>query len=164
MWVVSTSANMRVTATGTLFIMWYLAVSTKQLAPFHEGIKVSLIYRRILLVKVCPQAGRAAKGFRVHILTCTHNKVVSVKKTCLYSDLQVSDEEVPQFRDYMYGNWAAAEQWRNLSRYEFSCLPWSLTVFTKSTQDWGNDILQIHDYSIKASITFMAAFQPLTLK
>lgn len=84
--------------------MRYLAVSTKQLAPFHEGINVSFIYRRIPLVKVCPQAGRAAKWFQVHILACTHKKVVSIKKTCLYSDLQVSDEEVAQFRGHANDN------------------------------------------------------------
>lgn len=129
---------------GHALIMWYLAVSTKQPAPFHGGTNIPYIYHTTALVKVCSQARRAAKGLRVHIPCLSHNNI-SFKKTCLYSNLQVSEQEVPQVIDYTDSwneNWGAADQWWNLSRLLMSLFTWpNILLFMKSTEDWGDDTL-----------------------
>lgn len=84
----------------------------------------------------------------------------------LYSDLQVTDEEVPQLTDYACGNQVVAEQWRNLFRVITSlsvCLDFLLCLQNQHKIE-AMTFCHIHDYSIKACITFMASFQSSDLK
>lgn len=111
---------------GHALIRWYLAVSTKQVTPFRGGINISCIYHTIPLVKKCAHRQvEQLKGLEF-IFPISHNNI-SFKKTCLYSDLQVSEQEVPQVRDYTDSwneNWGAADQWWNLSRWIRSLSTW----------------------------------------